>query len=128
VLPLLPFLCRPGNNCKTIKLVQAEIWPLRLEAQDWPAYGRQSPANKPQNQVQPATPPKSAKLHANTFITFNFKKWLVTASGEVRGERFYEYVQEIAIEVLSKKIKIFNNYHIIHAFWWRLRAFRGGES
>jgi hypothetical protein len=48
--------------------------------------------------------------------------------GKGWGERFYEYVREIAIEILSKKIKIFENYYLIHAFWWRLRAFRAGES
>ena len=87
-------------------------------------------ADNPQNHIQPATPPKSAKLHANTFNIFNFKKWPVTASGGVRGggERFYEYVRETAIEILSKKIKIFDDYYIIHAFWWRPRAFRAGES
>jgi hypothetical protein len=59
----------------------------------------------------------------------NFKKWPVTASGGgagvVRGGggRFYKYVREIAIE-----IRIFDNYYLIHAFWWKLRAFRAGES
>jgi hypothetical protein len=48
----------------------------------------------------------------------------------VGGERFYEYVREIALEILSKKIeiKIFNNYYLIRAFWWKPRAFRAGES
>jgi hypothetical protein len=50
--------------------------------------------------------------------------------GKGWGEKFYEYVREIAIEILSKKIKIkiFENYYLIHAFWWKLRAFRAGES
>jgi hypothetical protein len=115
-------------------LVQVEIWPLLLEARDWAACGKQSPANKPQNHVQPATQPKSLKLHANTFNIFNFKKWPVTASGGnvggVGGERFYEYVREIAIEILSKKIKIkiFDNYYLIRSFCWKPRAFRAGES
>jgi hypothetical protein len=112
-------------------LVQVEIWLLRLEAQDWAVCGKQSPANKTQNHVQFATPQKSVKLHANNF---NFKKWPVTASGGnvvgVGGERFYEYVREIAIEILSKKIKIkiFNNYYLIRSFCWKPRAFRAGES
>jgi hypothetical protein len=62
-------------------LVQFEIWLLRLEARDWAACGKQSPANKTQNHVQFAKPQKSAKLHANSFNIFNFKKWPVTASG-----------------------------------------------
>ena len=69
---------------------QVEIWLLRLEARDWAACGKQSPANKTQNHVQFATPQKSMKLHANTFNIFNFKKWPVTASGGgggVGGER-----------------------------------------
>ena len=61
-------------------MVQVEIWLLQLEARDW-ACVKQSPANKTQNHVQFVTPQKSAKLHANTFNIFNFKKWPVTASG-----------------------------------------------
>jgi hypothetical protein len=69
-------------------LVQVEIWPLRFEARDWAACGKQSPANKRQNHIQPATPPKSLKLHANTFNILNFKKWPVTAiGGNVGGVR-----------------------------------------
>jgi hypothetical protein len=46
---------------------------------------KQPSADKPQNHASAATPPKSAKLHANTFNIFNFKKWPVTASGLSRG-------------------------------------------
>jgi hypothetical protein len=43
----------------------------------------------------------------------------------VDSERFYEYLWEIAIEILSKKIKIkiFINY-LIHTFWWETQSWR----
>ena len=71
---------KPSESIKSKQenLVQVAIWPLQLEARDWEACSKQSPANKPQNHVQPATPTKSAKLHAKTFnilISRNGSQW-----------------------------------------------------
>ena len=78
-----PILCYYSLNKEHVRHGKRKIWcKLKIGLYGWKLEtGQRVTKNKPQTHYSAATPPKSAKLHANNVNIYNFKKFPVNCSG-----------------------------------------------